>query len=235
MAVSAEILEALRGISTATLTIQMLKSHGLRTRAVADVRPISPTNCRFVGIASTLRYVPAREDLWHEAVLDSPANPTSDLIETMPPGNVLVIDMGGSSAGGALGDILVARLIARGVAGVVADGPMRDAGPLGTMSLAIWSKGCTAPPSFCGLLAVDRDVTVGCGGVLVRPGDVIVADEDGPIVIPQHLAEELARAGLEQERMEAWIKARVEAGASTRGLYPPGDAALAEYRAAVDS
>ena len=233
MTVSEQTIAALREISTATLTIQMLKRWGMRTRAVTNVRPLAPTNCRFVGLATTLRYVPAREDLWDEAVLDSPTNPTKALIETMPPGGVLVIDMGGSMSGGALGDILVARLVARGVAGVVADGAMRDAGPLAAMSLPMFCRGFTAPPSFCGILAVQRDVPIGCGGVLVRPGDVVVADEDGPIVVPAHLADDLAQTGAEQERMEAWIKARVEAGASTRGLYPPDDAAMAEYRAAA--
>ena len=232
MAVSEETIAALRGVSTATLTIQMLKAHRMRTRAVAGVRALSPSNCRFAGAASTLRFVPAREDLWDEAMLDSPTNPTKDIIEAMPPGGVLVIDMNGSMSGGALGDILVARLIARGVAGVVADGAMRDAGPLAAMSLPMFCRGFTAPPSFCGLMAVEMNVPIGCGGVLVRPGDVVVADEDGPIVVPQHLADDLARTGAEQERMEAWIKAQVEAGASTRGLYPPSEATLAAYRAA---
>lgn len=231
MTVSANTIARLRGVSTATLTIQMLKLHGMRSRAVAGVRPLSPSNCRFVGPASTLRYVPAREDLWSEAVLDSPANPTKDLIETLPAGGVLVIDMGGSMAGGALGDILVARLVARGAAGVVADGAMRDAGPLSAMPLPMFCAGFTAPPSFAGLLAVDRDVPIGCGGVLVRPGDIVVADEDGAVVLPAHLADDLAHSGLEQERLEGWIKDRVVAGATTRGLYPPDEAALAEYRA----
>jgi len=224
-------IETLRQVSTATLTSQLLKKHGMRSRSVAGVRPVNAARCRFVGPAHTLRYVPAREDLMAEAMLDAPSNPTREMVEDMPPGGVLVVDMGGCLTGGALGDILVARLIARGAAGMVADGAMRDAGPLAAMALPVFCRGVTPPPSFNGLIAVERDCVIGCGGVLVRPGDIVVADEDGAVVLPAHLAADLARDGLEQERMEAWIKSRVEAGASTRGLYPPGEAAKAEYRA----
>ncbi len=231
MTVSAATLDILRRVSTATLTSQMLKQYGMRTRTVQGARPASLANCRFVGPAYTLRYGPAREDLQKLSSTLHPDNPTKALIEMMPAGGVVVIDMMGSTAGGALGDVLVARLIARGVAGVVADGAMRDAGPLAKMSMPIFCRGFTAPPSFNGLLALETQVPIGCGGVLVYPGDIVVADEDGAIVIPAGIADGIAAAGLDQEEMEAWIKQRVEAGHGIDGLYPPNEATIAEYRA----
>lgn len=229
------LLDTLRQVSTATLTSQLLKKHGMRSRTVRDVRPLNAARCRFVGPAVTLRYAPAREDLQAEAMIDGPGNPTGPLVDAMPAGAVLMVDMGGSLAGGALGDIMVARLIARGAAGLVTDGAMRDAGPVGAMALPVFCRGVTAPPSFNGLIAVDAQVPIGCGGVLVRPGDIVCADEDGVVVLPAHLAEGLARDGLEQERMEAWIKQRVEAGAPLKGLYPPSAEVVAEYRAWRDA
>ncbi len=233
MDVSAETLATLREVSTATVTAQLLKKHGMRSRTVQNVRPLLPHNCRFVGPASTLRYVPAREDLEALSSTGHPGNATAESIEAMPAGGVMVIDMQGSVAGGALGDVLISRLIARGVVGVVADGAMRDAGPLASMAMPVFSRGVTAPPSFNGLLAMDHGLPIGCGGVLVYPGDIITADEDGVVVIPCHLAETIARDGLDQEQMEAWIKRRIQGGESIPGLYPPNPATVAEYRAWV--
>lgn len=225
------LIETLRQVGTATLAAQLLKKHGMRTRQVREVRPLDPARCRFVGPAVTLRYAPAREDLMAEAMLDHPANPTAPLVDALPEGAVLVVEMGGSLAGGALGDIMVARLIARGAAGLVVDGAMRDVGPVARMALPVFCRGAAAAPSFGGVIAVEAQGVIGCGGVLVRPGDIVCADADGVVVLPAHLAESLARDGLEQERMEAWIKARIEAGAPLRGTYPPGPDVLAAYRA----
>lgn len=226
------LIATLREVSTATLAAQLLKKHGMRSRSMQGLRPLAPGRCRFVGPAVTLRYVPAREDLGAEAMIDGPGNPTAALVDSLPAGAVLVADMGGSLAGGALGDIMVARLIARGAAGLVVDGAMRDAGPLAAMALPVFCRGVAPPPSFCGMIAVDAGVPIGCGGVLVRPGDLVCADEDGVVVLPAHLAADLARDGLEQERLEAWIKARIEAGAPLKGTYPPSPEVLAAWRAA---
>ncbi len=226
-----DLIEALRQVSTATLASLLLKKHGMRTRQVRDISPLAAGRCRFVGPAVTLRYAPAREDLMAEAMLDHPANPTAPLVDALPAGAVLMVEMGGSLAGGALGDIMVARLIARGAAGLVVDGAMRDVGPVAAMGLPVFCRGAAAAPSFGGVIAVEANGTIGCGGVLVRPGDLVAADEDGVVVLPAHLAAALAEAGLEQERMEGWIKARIEAGAPLKGTYPPGPEVLAEYKA----
>ena len=225
-----ETLRRLTRVSTATITTQLLKNHGLRTRAVEGVRPVNSKQCKFVGPAYTARYVPMREDLSIGGKRALTANPVQEAIDTIPAGSVLVIDMNGDATCGALGDILIARLIARNVAGVVADGAMRDIEPVQQMTLPVFCRAHAAPPSFATLLAAGIQQPIGCGRVLVLPGDIVVADADGVAVIPRYLADTVARAGEEQEQMEAWIRRKVEAGASVGEYYPPGEQAMAEYQ-----
>jgi regulator of RNase E activity RraA len=228
---AADTLAKLARVSTATITAQLIKIAGMRTRSVRGVKPVNPGQCRFVGEAFTLRYAPMREDLDARASTVHPDNPTRRAIEGVPAGGVLVIDMGGCESAGALGDILVARLIHRGVAGVVADGAMRDAGPLAQMPLAVFARAVTPPPSAGSLFAVGLQEPIGCGGALVFPGDVMVADEDGVVAIPRHLADQVASAGDEQEQIEVFIKRRVLAGEPIEGFYPATERTKAEYRA----
>ena len=228
--ISQDTLDLLRRVSTATITTQLLKNHGMRTRAVAGVHPVNPATCKFVGPAFTARYVPMREDLSMGGKRALALNPMQEAIDTMPSGSALVIDMMGNAGCGALGDILIARLVARGTAGVVADGGMRDIEPVCQMSLPVFARGYAAPPSFTDLLAADTQVPVGCGGVLVIPGDIVVADADGVVVIPRYLADVVARDGFGQEQMEAWIRRKIDAGAAVRDYYPPKEQALSEYR-----
>ena len=227
---AADTLEKLRHVSTATITAQLIKQGGMRTRAPVGVRPLNPARAKFVGPAYTLRYAPMREDLDARAATVHPDNPTRKAIEGAPPGSVLVIDMGGEIGAGALGDILVARLIHRGIAGVVADGAMRDIGPLSEMSLPIHCRAGTAPPSSAALLAVGHDEPIGCGGTLVYPGDIVCADEDGAVIIPRHLADRVATDGLDQEQIEVFIKARILAGEPVDGFYPATDRTKSEYK-----
>jgi regulator of RNase E activity RraA len=231
--IAPDTLAVLQRVSTDTITGQLLKMAGLRTRAVQGVRPVQPARCRMVGPAYTMRFVPIREDLTDRSSVVSPASHLYGSLDDIPPGSVVVLDMGGDASAGAFGDVLVARLIAIGVAGVVADGGMRDIAALADMALPVWCAGFAPPPSSRSLLAADVQAMVGCGGVLVVPGDIVVADPSGVAVIPRHLADRVASAGLEQERLEAWIRRRVDGGARVTGLYPPGEAALAEYQAWV--
>lgn len=224
-----DTLDRLRRVSTATITTQLLKNHGLRTRAIPGVKPVDPKRDRFVGPAFTVRYVPMREDLSMGGRRPA-ANPLQEAIDTAPAGCVFVFDMNNDATNGALGDILIARLVVRGIAGVVADGGMRDIDPVRQMTLPVFCRGHAAPPSFATLLAADVQRPVGCGGVLVIPGDIVVADADGVVVIPRYLADTVAQAGDEQEQMEAWIRRKIDAGASVRAFYPPGEQAVAEYR-----
>lgn len=229
-----DTLLKLRHVSTATLTSQLIKLAGLRTRSPLNIKPLNMAKSRFVGPAVTLRYGPLREDMEKSmANLAAEANPTRRAIEESPAGSVIVIDAGGNIGGGAVGDILAARMIFRGIAGLVTDGAMRDAGPLMEMELPVHARAFTPPPNTASTLAIDYNEPVGCGGVLVFPGDIVVGDEDGVVVIPRHLADKVAVSGLEQEQVEAYIKRRVELGEPIAGFYPASERTMADYQAWV--
>ena len=230
MATDPALIDALRGISTATLTMQLLR-RGIRRGWLAGARPLLPGGPRLVGPAFTLRFVPGREDV---STRESYAAPNSlrDAIEAMPEGVVAVIDSRGEQGAGTLGDILVGRMKRRGVAGIVSDGPMRDVAGIRAVDIPVWCSGAAAPPSIAALWFAGWQEPVGCGGAAVFPDDIVVADDDGAVVLPQALAAEIAEDGAEQEALEAWILAEIERGEPVKGLYPPDDAALARYRAA---
>jgi regulator of RNase E activity RraA len=220
--------------SSATVSIQLLK-RGFRFASIAGVRPLNPQASRFVGPAYTLRFIPAREDLATPASIAQADNPQRVSIEAIPPGAVLVIDAQRETRAGTLGDILVARLLARGCAGVVSDGAMRDVGEIEKMALPVFCNGVAAPPSFNFLLPVDIGRPIGCGGAAVFPGDIVVADSGGVVVIPRHLAAEVARDSVEQERLEVFIRRRVDRGHATPGLYPASEETRADYRRWVEA
>ena len=174
---------------------------------------------RLVGPAFTLRFVPAREDLATPESWSSPIS-TRTAIEAMPDGCIAVVDAMGVTDAGIFGDILCARMVKRGVAALVTDGVVRDLeGVLGT-GLPVWCDGFAAPPSVAGLTFVGWGEPIGCGGVAIFPDDVIVADQDGAVVIPKALLDLVLAEGAEQERMEAWIVDQVNGGAVLPGLYP---------------
>ena len=229
MAIDQKLLDALADVTTATLTTVLLKK-GLRNVWLRGTKPLRPGQKRVVGPAFTLRFVPAREDLATPASWSSPIS-TRAAIEAMPAGCVAVVDAMGVTDAGIFGDILCARMKARGVAALVTDGVVRDvAGVLGT-DLPVWCSGAAAPPSVAGLTFVNWQQPIGCGGVAVFPDDVIVVDEDGAVVIPNALLADVVAASVEQEKLEAWIMGEVEAGASLPGLYPPNAENQARYEA----
>jgi len=222
-------IELLEGITTATLTTVLLKK-GLRNIWMRGAKPLRAGQKRIVGPAFTLRFVPAREDL---ATPESWASPTSTraAIEAMPAGCIAVVDAMGMQDAGIFGDILCQRMQVRGVAGLVTDGVVRDlAGVLAT-DLPVWCRGAAAPPSVAGLTFVAWQQPVGCGGVAVFPGDTIVMDDDGAVVIPQALLGDVVESAAEQERFEAWIIGEVQSGASLPGLYPANAETKARYEA----
>ncbi|HZS84614.1 MAG TPA: ribonuclease activity regulator RraA [Stellaceae bacterium] len=229
-----ELRRALLEASTATVSIQLLK-RGFRFAAVNGVAPLNPAAVRFAGPAYTLRFIPAREDLATPASVAQKDNAQRVAIEDIPAGAVLVIDARGETRAGTLGDILAARLFQRGVAGVVSDGAMRDAPELEKLALPIFCAGMAPPPSFNFLYPVDINRPIGCGGAAVFPGDIVVGDGGGVVVIPRHLAEEVARDSLEQERLEVFIRRRVDRGHPTPGLYPASDETRAAYRRWVEA
>ncbi len=223
------LLSALKDVSTATLTTVLLKK-GIRRSWMQGPKPLAPGHGRIVGRAFTLRFVPAREDL---ATPESWASPrsTRGAIEAMPEGVIAVADAMGVTSAGIFGDILVARMKKRGVAALVTDGVMRDlAGVLAT-GMPVWAAGAAAPPSVAGLTFVGWQEPIGCGGIAVFPDDVIVVDDDGAVVIPQALAEDVTRLAVEQERFETWAVGEVEKGRPLPGLYPPSEETRARYEA----
>ena len=225
---SSDLFDALRRTSTATITTILLKK-GIRRAWTRGPKPLSEGR-RIVGRAFTLRFVPAREDLATPESWSSPRS-TRGAIEAMPEGAIAIVDAMGVIDAGIFGDILCARMAKRGVAALVTDGVMRDlAGVLGT-GLPIWCAGAAAPPSVAGLTFVGWQEPIGCGGVAIFPDDVIVADGDGAVVVPQALGAEVAAAAGEQERLEAWIMGEVEKGAALPGLYPPDAEMKARYEA----
>jgi regulator of RNase E activity RraA len=227
MQLDANAIETLRHVTTATLTTILLKK-GLRNVWLRGTRPLRAGQPRLVGRAFTLRFVPAREDLATPESWSSPIS-TRAAIEDMPPGCIAVVDAMGVNDAGIFGDILCARMAKRGVAALVTDGVVRDlAGVLGT-GLPVWCSGAAAPPSVAGLTFVAWQQPIGCGGVAVFPGDVVVVDDDGAVLIPAALLDEMLLLAPEQERQEAWIMTQVDKGAALPGLYPPNAENKARY------
>jgi len=223
------IFEALSGVTTATLTTILLKK-GLRNVWIRGAFPLVPGTPRTVGRAFTVRFVPAREDLATPASWASPKSSRA-AIEAMPQGCIAVVDAMGVKDAGIWGDILCARMVKRGVAALVTDGVLRDLGGVLGTHLKVWASGAAAPPSVAGLTFVDWQQPVGCGGVAVFPDDVIVADQDGAVVIPAALVNEIVAESVEQERFEGWIMQEVNAGTVLPGLYPPNAENKARYEA----
>jgi regulator of RNase E activity RraA len=224
-----EQLERLRHISTPTLTTQLLKL-GFRNTYLHGLRPLCPET-RMVGIAVTVRFAPAREDVATLATLGDPKYPQRHAIEHIQPGEVLVMDCRGLTSAAAAGDILVARLRARGAAGLVADGGIRDYVAVQHLGLPVYAAGPSAPAHVVRHVAVDTNVPIGCAEVLVMPGDVMVGDAEGVVCIPRSAVEAVAAHGLEQEELEAFLLEKVKRGAPLPGTYPPSEATLAEYEA----
>lgn len=225
-----ETLATLRRVSTATLSTQMFK-RGFRNVFMQGVRGLGSYEHNMVGPATTVRNIPSREDIDVSASLANPEHPQRKAVETCKPGHVLVMDCRGDARAASGGDILMTRLLRRGAAGVVTDGGIRDAGPISKMALPVFCAGPSAPLNIVRHHAVEIDAPIACGGVAVYPGDILVGDSDGVVVLPAHLADEVARDAAAQEDLEAFLLMKIDAGAGLPGTYPPNAATLAEYEA----
>ena len=226
--VSPEPLAKIRQASSATITTMLFK-RGLRNVAMHGVKRISRAKVVMVGIAFTLRNIPAREDVDQIEILSSREHPQRKAFDGCPAGQVLVVDCRGETYGAFGGGILISRLAARGAAGMVSDGAVRDMEDVCSMDLPVFCAGASAPLSLVRHHAVDINVPIGCGGVPVYPGDVIVGDADGVVVVPQNLAGEIAGAAAEQERYDRFAMEEIRAGRSLFETYPPEEAARARY------
>lgn len=220
----------LSSASTATIQSQLFK-RGLRNTFLFGLRPLNPDAASFVGTAFTLRYIPAREDIDGMDVFDDPDHPQRVAIESVGPGQVLVMDCRQDPRAASGGNILMTRLLRRGAAAMVTDASLRDAPAISRIDLPVFSAGISATVNLALHHAVDMQVPVGCAGVPVYPGDVLVGDAEGVVVIPRHLADEVAEPAAEQEELERFLLARVEAGAALPGTYPPNEETLQAFRA----
>jgi regulator of RNase E activity RraA len=227
MALDSTAIATLKTVSTATLTTILLKK-GLRNVWMRGTKPLKPGQGRVVGPAFTMRFVPAREDLATPASWASPIS-TRVAIEDMPEGAVVVADAMGVKDAGIFGDILCARIKKRGGAALITDGVVRDAAGVLATDLPVWCDGVAAPPSVAGLTFVAWQQPIGCGGVAVFPGDIIVVDDDGAVLIPPNILGEALAEAPEQERMEAWIMQEVSRGVPLPGLYPMNAETKARY------
>ncbi len=224
-----KVVQALSRVSSATITTVLLKK-GLRNVWMRGPQPLESELPRLVGRAFTLRFVPAREDLATPESWSSPKS-TRAAIEAMPPGVIAVVDSMGITDAGIFGDILCARMVKREVLALVTDGAVRDMAGVLSTGLPVWCQGIAAPPSVAGLTFVDWQAPIGCGGVAVFPNDVIVADDDGAVVIPQALLDAVVEDAVEQEALESWIMSEVDKGSALPGLYPPNELNKARFAA----
>ena len=219
---NAVIRDQLKTVSTATICTALFK-RGLRNQYIQDVHPLNPGLGNMVGQAFTLRYIPAREDLNPLSVFEDRAHPQRKAVEDCPPGAVFVIDSRKDPRAASAGSILVTRLMKRGVAGVVTDGGFRDSPEMAVMDIPTYHNRPSAPTNLTAHQALDINVPIGCGDAPVFPGDVIVGDGEGVVVIPLHMAEEVAGDAVNMTAFEDFVTERVHHGQSILGLYPATD------------
>jgi regulator of RNase E activity RraA len=227
-----ETLAQLRGASTATLTT-VLYSLGLKNVFMRGVHALAAGKPRVAGPAYTLRMVPSREDIDNLFERDSRTDLQRITAETVPPGAILVVDSRGDAGAASGGALLALRMQVRGVAAIVTDGGFRDSPEIARLSMPAFHQSPSAPPVVIRHHPEEAQVTIGCGGVSVRPGDVIVGDDEGVVVIPRALAREVAAKAAAKEDVETFIAVELRAGRPVTGLYPPDAAAMEEYRAWV--
>src|SRR5215475_4690130 len=227
-ALSTESKERLRAVSTASLSTLLFK-RGLRNAWLHGVQRMSAAQANMVGEAFTLRNIPSREDLDQVGEFQNPEHPQRKAYDNVPAGHVLVIDCRGDTHAASGGGILTTRLKVRGAAGLVTDGCLRDSDEIARIDFPVYSAGAAAPLNLARHHAVESNVPIGCGGVAVYPGDVVVGDADGVVVVPRHLADDLSREALEMERLERFVAEEIERGRPLIGTYPPSPEVRARY------
>ena len=231
MPLSPDTREKLKTVSTATLCTALFK-RGLHRQFIQDVHPLNPNLPNMVGEAFTLRYMPAREDLNPIGVFTDRAHPQRKAVEECPPGAVFVVDSRKDARAASAGGILVSRLMKRGVAGVVTDGGFRDSPEIAKLPFPAYHQRPSAPTNLTLHQAIDINVPIGCGDVAVWPGDVVVGDGEGVVVIPAGIAGEIAAEAVEMTVFEDFVQEKVMEGRSVLGLYPPTeDATRTEFAA----
>jgi regulator of RNase E activity RraA len=220
---SSQTRDKLKGVSTATIASALFK-RGLRNQMVQGAVPLSPPKSgSMVGEAYTLRYIPAREDLNPMTVFRNHEHPQRKAVEECPEGAVFVIDSRKDARAASAGAILATRLMVRGCAGMVTDGGFRDSAEIGALAMPAYHQRPSAPTNLTVHQAIDINVPIGCGDAPVFPGDVVVGDMDGVIIIPAPIADEIADEAVEMTAYEDFVMEQVQKGQKTLGLYPPTD------------
>ena len=220
MPLSPNTRDKLKTVSTATLCSALFK-RGLRNQFIQNVLPLNTNLPNMVGEAFTLRYIPAREDLNPMTVFQDPKHPQRVAIEECPPGAVMVIDSRKDARAASAGSILISRLMVRGAAGAVTDGGFRDSPEIAALAFPTYHQRPSAPTNLTVHQAMDINVPIGCGDAPVFPGDVMVGDREGVVVIPAHMADEIADEAVEMTAFEDFVTEEVLKGRPTIGLYPP--------------
>jgi regulator of RNase E activity RraA len=211
--------QRLAQVSTATLTTVLFK-RGLRNQFLQGPALVNPAAPRLVGPAYTLRYIPAREDLDVLKVFEDRSHPQRKGVEECPAGAVFVVDSRGDPRAASAGGILLTRLMRRGCAGAVTDGGFRDSPEIARMDWPVYHVRPSAPTNLIHHHAVDLNVPIGCGGVAIYPGDILVGDGEGVACIPAAIAEAVAAEAFEQTVYEDFVQEQVDGGAGLFGLYP---------------
>lgn len=222
-----EMRQQFNGVSTATLAGQ-LQRRGIRSTFLSGLEPTRP-ELRMLGYAHTLRYVPMREDL--QSTLGTMMNAQRRAVESMAPDEVLVIEARGVADAGTIGDIFAMRAKQLGGTGVVTDGALRDTPAIAALDLPVYHQSSHAATLSRHHIPLDHQIPVACAGVTVMPGDIIVGDGEGVVVVPAALAEEVARDAAKQELEEEWAFGRVAAGESSVGVFPVSKDRRAEFEA----
>ena len=222
-------LDKLRQVSTSTLATQLYR-RGIRQPTLLGVRALSRVVDGFAGEAFTMRFIPMREDVNTVDPYNSGNTLQWDSIENVPPGHVIVVDSRGDDSAASGGDMLMTRAMIRGAAGFVTDGGLRDGHVLGSLPFPTYARTVTITTRAAYHHVADLQVPIGCAGVAVYPGDVLVGDRDGVVVVPRSMVGEIAQPALEQEQIEAYLHTRLQAGEALWGIYPPSDKTRAEYR-----
>ncbi|MCD1287647.1 ribonuclease activity regulator RraA [Brevibacterium sp. CCUG 69071] len=229
MSLSESTVAAFASAGTPTIASQLLK-RGFRDQYIHGIAAISEGS-KIIGPAWTMRTIPAREDmegLWPGSSPE-PGLSLFAVVESVPQGNVLVIDSHEERRTATGGDILLHRLKAKGAAGIVTDGSLRDVDGIRSTGLPSFCAGATANVSRSHLRVVEQNIPIGCGGTAVYPGDIIVGDADGVLVVPEHCANDVARDSCEQELLEEYLAERIRNGESLEGIYPPSAQVRAEF------
>jgi len=219
---SIETREKLKNISTPTIATCLFKK-GFKNQFIQDVKPLQLGKPTMVGEAYTLRSIPAREDRNPITVFRNIDHPQRVAVENCPAGHVLVIDSRKDARAASGGDILVTRLMVRGVAGIVTDGGFRDSANIAKLAIPAYHSRPSAPTNLTLHEALDINVPIACGDVAVFPGDVLVGDDDGIMVIPAHIVDEVANECIEMTLFEDFVLEKVQQGNAVIGLYPSTD------------